>query len=210
MEHFWEKVEHYNAKLIPYALVILLGIIIFELFIHVEDEQILLLVHGLDWIVISIFVIDLIFLSKKTKSAKEFFKHYWLDLLAVFPFALLFSLVGRIYQALAATEQLAVGQAIFHESLEAEKGLKAVARGEKTIKFARAARFIRIGARILRVITKSHLFSVWSKKSQSQQSCGAFLKNDIGIFTPRNGQSKVAAELRGMDPFLRNHRKRRK
>ncbi len=44
-----------------------------------------------------------------------------------------------------------------------------------------------------------------SKKSQLQQSCGAFLKNDPGIFTPRNGLSKVAAELRGMDPFLRNH-----
>lgn len=168
-EEFWENVEHYNTKLIPYALVILLGIIIFELFIHVEDEQILLLVHGLDWIVISIFVVDLIFLSRKTKNAKEFFKHYWLDLLAVFPFALLFSLVGRIYQALAATEQLAVGQAIFHESLEAEKGLKAVARGEKTIKFARAARFIRIGARIVRVISKSRLFSIWKHRKQKRR-----------------------------------------
>ncbi len=44
-----------------------------------------------------------------------------------------------------------------------------------------------------------------SKKSQSQQSCGAFFgKQQYGIFTPRNGTSNFAAELRGMYPFLGN------
>ncbi|MBI4152272.1 hypothetical protein HY495_01060 [Candidatus Woesearchaeota archaeon] len=170
MRKIWEKIEHYNAKLIPYALIILLGIIIFELFLHVEDELVLFFVHLLDGIVIGIFVIDLIFLGLKTKSIGGFFKHYWLDILAVFPFVLLFNLLGRIYRTLFAVEQFAVGQAIVHEGLEAEKGLKAVARGEKALKFTRAARFIRIGARILRVVTKTRLFSLFNKRKRKRKN----------------------------------------
>ncbi len=53
--------------------------------------------------------------------------------------------------------------------------------------------------------TTFNLLSPESKKSQSQQSCGAFIgKQQYGIFTPRNGTSDFAAELRGMYPFLRN------
>ena len=65
-EEFLEKVEHYNSKLIPPALVVLLGIIIFELFLHVENETVLFLVHFADYCVITVFVIDLIFLSRKS------------------------------------------------------------------------------------------------------------------------------------------------
>jgi len=169
MKKIWEKIEHYNAKLIPYALIILLGIIIFELFLHVYDARVLLLVHILDGIVIGIFVIDLIFMGLKEKSAKHFFRHYWLDILAVFPFVLLFNLFGRVYRAFLAAEQFAVGQAILHEGLEAEKGLKAVARGEKALKFTRAARFIRIGARILRIVTKTHLFSLFNQRKKKRK-----------------------------------------
>lgn len=153
MPPFWEKVEHYNAKLITPALIILLGIIIYELFLHVENHTIELIIKLADAFVISVFVIDLIFLAHKAKSVKFFFKKYWLDIIAVFPFVLFFNLVNSLYRAVITTERLVLGQAILHETVEAGRGAKTLAESGK---FARG---IRIVARSLRVITKSRLFT---------------------------------------------------
>ena len=83
MHKFWEKVENYNSKLIPPAIVVLLGVIIFELFLHIENPTVQLVVHILDGFVIAVFVIDLIFLGIKAKSTKFFFRSYWLDVIAI-------------------------------------------------------------------------------------------------------------------------------
>lgn len=152
MHEFWEKVEHYNAKLIPAAIIILLGIIIIE-FVPTENYIIKLIVRILDGLVIAIFVIDLIFLGIKAKNTVYFFKNYWLDVVAIFPFSLLFNVVNEVYRVVLATERLAVGQAILHESLEAKKGIGALAKSGKL------AKMIKITARLIRVITKSRLFT---------------------------------------------------
>ena len=152
MHPFLEKVEHYNAKLITPALMVLLGIIIFELFLHVENHTVELMVKIADTLVITVFIIDLIFLAHKAKSVKFFFKKYWLDILAVFPLVLFFSLANSLYRAAIATERIVLGQAILHETVEASRGAKVLAEGGKF------ARWIRIFARIIRVVTKSHLF----------------------------------------------------
>ena len=161
MNKFFEGVEHYNIKLIPYAVVVLLGIIIFELFFHTENETILLLVHILDFLVITIFVIDLVFLGRRAKSVKFFFKNYWLDVIAIFPFSIAFTVVSRLYRVLEASERLAVGQAIVHEGLEVRKGVKGVAL---LTKGGQITRLIRISARLLRVITKTRLFTRFHHK----------------------------------------------
>ncbi len=150
MHSFWEKVEHYNAKLIQPALVVLLAVIIFELFIHVENHTIELIVKIADALVIAVFVIDLIFLAKKAKSVKFFFKNYWLDIIAVFPFVLFFRLAESTYRIAIATERLTIGQAILHETVEASKSAKVLAKSGK---------FVRIAARLLRIVTKSRLFT---------------------------------------------------
>ena len=51
------------------------------------------------------------------------------------------------------TEQLAVGQALLHETVEVYREAKGLSKGGKI------ARFLRIAARILRVVTKSRLFA---------------------------------------------------
>ena len=61
MSSFWEKVEHYNSKLIAPALILLLAIIIYDLFIHSENHTLELIVKIADYMVIAVFVIDLIF-----------------------------------------------------------------------------------------------------------------------------------------------------
>ncbi|MEK6950192.1 MAG: hypothetical protein AABX13_00515 [Nanoarchaeota archaeon] len=155
---FWEKVEKVNSKLIIPAVVILLFIIIYELFLHIENHTLELLVKILDGFVILVFVVDLIFLGWKAQSTKFFFKNYWLDILAVFPFGLIFNLVEQIYRVLAGTERFVVGQAIVHEGLELRKEARLVSKS------ARLSKFFRIGARLLRIITKTRLFSGFQRR----------------------------------------------
>ncbi len=152
MKPFWEKVEHFNARLILPAIIILLGIIVVELFFHSENPTLNLIVQILDYMVIAVFVIDLIFLAIKARSTSFFFRHYWLDILAIFPFNLVFTAVNQIFKTISATEQLALGQSILHEGLEVES---------RSSKFARTIRFI---ARPLRIITKSRLFTRFEAK----------------------------------------------
>ena len=153
MNKFWKKVEHINAKLIPYAILALSFVIIVEIFFkdfaHHYHTPILIL----DYLVIGVFVIDLIFLAIKAKSVKFFFKSYWLDLLAVIPLAIGFTIASKLWRAAAAAGQVGVGQAILHETLEARKGISALGRTQKV------AKYIRIAARSIRVVTKSRLFN---------------------------------------------------
>jgi len=159
MNEFWEKVEHYNKKLIFPAVILLLIIIILELFVHIEEPQLLFYVHLVDYLIIAVFVVDLIFLAIKAKSTKFFFKNYWLDILAVFPFSLLFGFLGGFMRIFSASEEaIGVGQAIFHETLETEKVIA------KTEKFSKIGKELRIGVRVVRVFTKTNMFKRFHRK----------------------------------------------
>ncbi len=166
MNRFWERVEYYNSKLIPSALIVLLGLIVFELFVPIENTQILFSLKVLDGLVVTIFVIDLSFLAYRARSMTDFLKHYWLDILAVFPFALGFEFVGRFYQVVIASERISVGQAILHEGLQTEKGITAATNVSK---FSRAGRVVRIVARGVRLITKSRLFCLFDHRERSKR-----------------------------------------
>ena len=153
MNKIWEKVEHYNARLIPYAIVVLLFVIIIELGFHNFAEHYHNLIVVLDTFVIAVFVIDLIFLAIRAKSTVYFFKHYWLDIVAIFPFAIAMAGLSKLIRIFTVSGKVSVGQAIVHESLEARKGVRALSRAGKI------TRWLRIVARLIRVITKSRLFS---------------------------------------------------
>ncbi|HLC81337.1 MAG TPA: hypothetical protein VJH68_01650 [Candidatus Nanoarchaeia archaeon] len=156
---WWWYIEHYNSKLLPPALVILLFVILFELFVHVENKLLLTAVHLLDIFVIVIFIIDLVFLAIKTKNAQLFLKRYWLDILAVFPFVFAFRLFNVAYRSIFVTEQLAISQAVFHETLEVGKEVSREARivreGTEAGRFVRTSRVV---ARAARFVAKSRLF----------------------------------------------------
>ncbi len=159
MHPFWEKVEHLNHRLILPAIILLLFVIIFELFIHTENHTLELAVTITDYLIIAVFVIDLIFLGIHAKNVKFFFKNYWLDLLAVFPFALMFGIIGEFSRIFRASEEVVgVGQAIFHEGVEVTK---ATARAERFLKIGRG---VKIGARVLRVVSKTRLFTRFHRR----------------------------------------------
>ncbi|MBT3836361.1 hypothetical protein HOD05_05540 [Candidatus Woesearchaeota archaeon] len=157
---FWEKVEHYNAKLITPAIVVLLFVIVVELVPYFSDfaHHYHTYILALDYFVIAVFVVDLTFLAIKAKSVSFFFKSYWLDIIAIFPLALAFTLLTKFFKVVAAGSRLAIGQAILHESLEARKGIQVASRTGKFTKF------LRLGARSIRVVTKSRLFSQFDSK----------------------------------------------
>jgi len=149
---FWEKVEHFNSKLIPIALVLLLFVIIYELFVHLENQVLNLIFSLMDYLVILIFVVDIIFLAVRSKNVKFFLKHYWLDILAIFPFSLFFSLAEKFYKAAIASKEIIVSQALAHETIEVRKGILELSKTE------RLSRYFKIAARSLRVVTKSRFF----------------------------------------------------
>jgi hypothetical protein len=152
MNAFLEKVEKINSKLIIPALILLFLIIIFELFVHVENPTFLLIIHIIDYVVIAIFVIDLIIIWDKTRNIKFFFKNNWLDIIAIFPFGIFFRAISRTYRLAIEAERIALSQAVIHEISRTEKFIKIFAESE------RLAKGIRIITRSLRVITKSRLF----------------------------------------------------
>ncbi len=162
-KEFWRKVEETNNKLIPLAIVLLLFIIIAELYFHVEGFW-HSVVKAMDTAVIVIFVIDLIFLALKSKNARYFFRHYWLDVLAVFPFGILFRVMEQVQRGFIATERFALAQSIFHETLEVEKEAKGAVRVERLVKP------LRIGTRLTRVVTKSRLFSRFRRNDSRARS----------------------------------------
>lgn len=153
MEHFWRKVEQVNSTLIPYSLIILAGIIIYDIFFHTDNPTLNLIMKILDWLVVAIFVIDLIFLALKARNMKIFFKNNWLDILAVFPFYFFFRITGQLYRTFLGTEEIVLGQKIIHEGLEAEKEVAAIIKTEK------GAKVFRSGVRTIRILSKTHLFS---------------------------------------------------
>tara|TARA_Y100000310_G_scaffold343908_1_gene453843 strand:- start:1601 stop:2134 length:534 start_codon:yes stop_codon:yes gene_type:complete len=151
MHKFWEKVEHWNAKLITPAILALIYIITVELFFHHYAEEHHTHIAILSAFVLIVFIIDVIFLYIKSENWKDFLKKYWLDVVAIFPFSFAIQGVSKVSSLVLRAGTLALGQEIVHTGLEARKGISAAART------GRIARIIRIIARSLRIVTKTRL-----------------------------------------------------
>jgi hypothetical protein len=152
------KIEVIVDKAIPPCLVVLLAVIIIELGFHgmIAEYKLALPITIADYTVICVFVVDLIFKYMRTRHLPKFFRRYWLDILAVFPFFLLFRIYELAFGAasLAVSEGAHTAQIIVHEGLEVEKeGAKILSEAEKLAKMERStrlARFMRPLARIPR------------------------------------------------------------
>jgi hypothetical protein len=170
MKRWMHKIEVIVDKLIPPALIVLLAVIILDLgfseFVaahHLEPYMV-----AADYAIIALFVVDLVFKWLRTRHIPLFLRKYWLDILAVFPFFLLF----RLFEAAAGAFSFAVSesaqtvQAVVHEGLEVEKeGAKLIQEAEKIAtqgsrvakgadkisKLSRSAKFMRFLRPILRL-----------------------------------------------------------
>ena len=90
MKRWLHRVEVIVDKAIPYLVLLLIFIIVGEFAFHDFMSQYKLYVHIADYTIIGSFVIDLVFKFYRIRKVKLFIKKYWLEIIAVFPFILVF------------------------------------------------------------------------------------------------------------------------
>lgn len=146
----WDEVEVVVDDAIPYLLLVLLGIIILELFFHPLAVKYHTWIMVADWVIITFFVVDLIFKYLRVRILPVFIKKYWLDILAVFPFFLFFRVFEEAARLLGEIRDLPLQfQKIVHVGLElkearlAEEAIRLGKEGEGVAKLSRTERFVR-------------------------------------------------------------------
>lgn len=164
MHIYLHKLEKFVDKIIPYTLIILLFIIIGELFFRHYIEPYQLYIKITDYTIVFIFLIDLSFKYKRSTSIPNFLRTSWLDIIAVFPFFLVFRLVEEMVSVAKTGEMF---QLIFHETVEVEKVAPEFIKEESRIikefsgdsKLIREARASRIATRVIRPLSRIPRFA---------------------------------------------------
>ncbi|HLD06809.1 MAG TPA: ion transporter [Candidatus Nanoarchaeia archaeon] len=156
MKPWLHVLELWVDRVIPYAVVLLLVVIVAELVFHEQAEPYRLWFNLLDWAVVLVFCLDLAFKYVRVRNIPRFLRSSWLDIIAVFPFFLLFRIFEELGLALRLGEQITQAQPLFHEAVEIEKEAgKIIQESERVTKISRsgfAARLIRPLARSPRLL----------------------------------------------------------
>jgi len=151
---FLLKFERLTRKIIPYFIVLLLFIIIIEnpFWSIIDLEPYSLEISIMDSVIVFFFVADLIFKWMKTRKIRKFLRLYWIDILAVFPFYLIFRAYSLFLGVAGITE---TAQEIVHETVlvRESKALEEAKVGEEALKEAKPfSRILRASQRILRAM----------------------------------------------------------
>lgn len=168
---FLLKLEKLTHKIIPYLIILLLFIIIIENpFWSIMDlEPYSLEISIMDSVIVFFFVADLIFKWMKTRKIRKFLKLYWIDILAVFPFYLIFRTYSLFLRGAEITE---TAQEIVHETVlvRESKALEEAKLGEEAIKEAKPfSRILRASQRILRAL-KGRFYLTYRTLIHSERS----------------------------------------
>ncbi len=168
MKPWLHKLEIFADKVIPYLVLILLILIGLDFFYHETilpyEEEILVL----DYFIVLVFIVDLSFKYYRVKNAKTFLKKYWLDIIAVFPFFLIFRLVEEIIILTRISESLGESQKFIHtgveigrisrEASEEAKILREIQEASRLERTSTIARIIRPVERIPRIWRMLHFY----------------------------------------------------
>ena len=177
MKPWLHTLEKFVDKSIPYLVVVLLILIIGEFtkyeLINKYDYEVLLI----DYFIVIVFVIDLCFKYYRIRDYKLFIKKYWLDILAVFPFFLLFRLIEEI-ALFFSISSFGESQKLLHTSLElgriseeASQEARVLREIQEATKLERTtlfARILRPLERIPRILKAFHFYEKpYKKKSKT-------------------------------------------
>lgn len=156
-KHSLKAIERFVDKSIPWVLIALAIVIILDnplwSLVDLHEYEIPVLIF--DTIVVLFLVADLVFKWFHIKNVKKFFRYYWLEIIAVFPFYLVFRVYIFAAEIARAGEE---AQRIFHEAIltrEAAliKEARFVAEAEATLREARPfTRLLRSISRFFRLI----------------------------------------------------------
>ncbi|HLC52327.1 MAG TPA: hypothetical protein VJI98_03745 [Candidatus Nanoarchaeia archaeon] len=148
MKPWLHWIEIIIDKSIPFLLVLLLLIIVGEFWFHDFVYKYRTIADILDSFIIIVFVIDLVFRYNRIRNFPKFLRASWLEILAVFPFFLIFRVIETAAGVFEAGEVLTRTQKVVHVGLEIEPEVaKAIKEGELIAKEAgraeRLGRFVR-------------------------------------------------------------------
>ncbi|MAE42823.1 hypothetical protein CMO93_03555 [Candidatus Woesearchaeota archaeon] len=143
MKRWLHKIEILADRLIPYALVLLLFVIIGEVFYAEKLHAYPIFVSIIDGIIIGIFIVDLSFKYARSKNIPNFFKKHWMEIIAVLPAFL----VVRLFEEIIVFANLEETLVLSQEALEVE-----ARAGTRTSRLHYFARFVRPLARLPRFL----------------------------------------------------------
>jgi len=192
MKKWLERLEYYVDRVIPYTLVVLVVLIVLEIFFHDELGPYILIVKILDYIIIAIFIVDLYFKYQRVKNFKLFLRKYWLDVIAVFPFFLVFRMFEEVLILSGGLkETFLTSQKVVHSGVEVEKigakfvetasrearvlqgiereGMQLIREAEQVGKISRTEAFARVFSPIERVTRISKFASKDTEKNLEKE-----------------------------------------
>ena len=94
---FLESFQFIVDRVVPFSLVLLFTSVLLQFLYPDTLEQYYDFFNFLDWSIITLLILDLLFKFKKTSNTKKFIKKYWLEILATVPFFLIL----RTFEGLA-------------------------------------------------------------------------------------------------------------
>lgn len=163
------SIEHFIDISIPFMLVLLGALIVLEFTHYVDDYHDFMV--WLDYFIILFFVADLSFKWYRVHDSLKFIKLYWIDLLAIFPFYTVFRVYRFAAEIAIATEET---QKLVHEAALLREA-KILREAELSTKIIKEGKFIRLIARVLRVlrarwyITNFHLHAASSLNKRKKR-----------------------------------------
>ena len=149
------SIERFVDEVIPYMLVLLTIFIVVE-FTGVAEEYHSYIIWA-DYVIVSFFVIDLMFKWHHTPKLSKFVKLYWIDIIAVFPFYLLFRVYFVARELIGAGEQI---QKVLHEAVLLRE-TKILRQAGITSTFAKEGRIVQAIARSLRILRARWYITHW-------------------------------------------------
>lgn len=153
MKPWAHRLEHFVDRAIPYTLIVLIAIIIIDIFFKEFAEEYHLWIAILDYTIIAFFVVDLIFKYLRIRKFKKFLKECWLDIIAVFPFVLVFRLFESVSLFVRLPAEFREGQSILHTVLASKQEFaEFFGRSSKLIEDAKLAEGISRTERILKEV----------------------------------------------------------
>jgi len=179
MKKWYHSIEVVVDRLVPPAVILLLIVIIIEFFFHNIAETYHTYVLIADYAIIVIFIIDLLFKYLRIRNFPKFLRTSWLDIIAVFPFFLIFRAFETIIILAEIQREVKNVQMVLHESVEISKGAsKIIKEAEAAGKISRVKTILRMfkglqrSPRLLKALAfyeqpvgKHHLHKVEGKRT---------------------------------------------
>ena len=132
----YDRIHDITDKLVGPALVVILFVILFEIFLPDVAHQYHSIILVADYAAITIFVVDLTFKFKRASEWESFLKDYWLEIIAIMPGFIVFRILDTFF---VITRSAELSQDAIHLATRSER-LAALAGGGELSRVARLER----------------------------------------------------------------------